>query len=1147
MADHEIRLDIEAKKKGQGLEQTAQEGKQLDAAIRDLRAELERSERSFENAKSLAITLKTEYKSLKASGEGTKDMFMALSRQISQAEERELSAITATRKLVAEIKSTGDESIATSDDLADLNKRLQESEGYITGVGGKAALQAQKMDELRSATDRTGDELKELGSKADDANSSLRRVGDGLDDAGHSLDNIEKKVGTAAYAMGSILADGLRDAAQAAIEFGKESYESFRAFDDEARRTFAQTPGMSADMRDNLVGDAKVMAAQIGRLPEEVLPALRKALNLGISEDNLLSSIETASMAARIGGESLIDTMVLGQSVVNAYGGELYNLTDTYDYLNYITQSSGLEFADLNGNMNQIISAAAEAGVGLDSVAGAMITMNRQGDDAAEIGGLLSNVLTQISIEGTALGMAFEQAAGVGFRAFTAGGGTLSEGLAILQEHAEATGQDLLNMVGGSSPFYRDVQAARGVLELTGKHAADLAENTRQAAAATGSLAAAATEFEGGAALTYDRAAASIGNLKLATGQWIAQLADGINLIENTNAVASLLSGTLDQQIGKQTDDIVQQARATGEYAEALKKLVNASEGGGAFDFGLDNQIQTEIDTILRDMAATSTSYEDFVASIGQSNATLFTRFGQDIGVFGAANDQVNLSKLYIEERQRGVINYYQALADADYWQSEVTGSAIKAGNAVQQFYANQAAGLYQQKEALEVLEVLDGDTVTVQIEGEMKDIRFRNVNAPEIEHLDAAAMPWAYEAMAKTQKYFDDHPLDLQGQMSRESYGRIIAAVPEIERDLVASGLALPLPASLSEDPETFAELEKLTQRAAAAGVGMFEDQALAARVLNGEMVDLGVYYEELAVHQEKLTGYFSEATGPVTTLFEAYQALADAPAWGIDEAKNAVVEGNTAIVESYQTTAYEIYLAQNGVTEGTIAMGTAMGIFTEQEGLARLEFANTQTAIEELIIAQDEFHLSDQELIAATQLLIDGLAATPAAAADAVKGLETLRVGAAGARDAVGALASGLDALNGRRTSSEHTHTVTTVKRTVEEKESDKGGGTDKPPSGGGVPQYSGGNMWPGTAYLVGDTPSGRPTPYSEIIVPQQPMVNLGAQNSQGLLNNKAQGSIQIVNHFYMNAEGADLDRLFAVQTSSLTQAAASIGMPV
>lgn len=1140
MADHEIRLDIEAKKKGQGLEQTAQEAKQLETSIRDLRAELERSERSFENAKSLAITLKTEYKALKASGEGTKDMFMALSRQISQAEERELSAITATRKLVAEIKSTGDESIATSDDLADLNKRLQESEGYITGVGGKAALQAQKMDELRSATDRTGDELKELGTKADDTNSSLRRVGDGLDDAGHSLDNIEKKVGTAAYAMGSILADGLRDAAQAAIEFGKESYESFRAFDDEARRTFAQTPGMSADMRDNLVGDAKVMAAQIGRLPEEVLPALRKALNLGISEDNLLSSIETASMAARIGDESLIDTMVLGQSVVNAYGGELYNLSDTYDYLNYITQSSGLEFADLNGNMNQIISAAAEAGVGLDSVAGAMITMNRQGDDAAEIGGLLSNVLTQISIEGTALGMAFEQAAGVGFRAFTAGGGTLSEGLAILQEHAEATGQDLLNMVGGSSPFYRDVQAARGVLELTGKHAADLAENTRQAAAATGSLVEAAKEFEGGPALAYDKAAASMGNLKLATGEWLAQLAESMNLIENTNAVAQLLSGTLEHQVDKQTQSIVEQARATGDYEAALQQLANGFNAGGAAGqvFNLTEGIEADTETLIREMARVSSSYEDFQARLAAANVNVFANKAN-------LNDfSFNTAQLFDSEKTAATVDYYKALAEANHWQSEVAGSAIQAGNAVQQFYANQAAGLHQQKEALEVLEVLDGDTVTVQIEGEMKDIRFRNVNAPEIEHLDAAAMPWAYEAMAKTQKYFDDNPLDLQGQMSRESYGRIIAAVPEIERDLVASGLALPLPVSLSEDPETFAELEELTKRAAAAGVGMFEDQALAARVLNGEMVDLGVYYEELAVHQEKLTGYFSEATGPVTTLFEAYQALADAPAWGIDEAKNAVVEGNSAIVESYQTTAYEIYLAQNGVTEGTIAMGVAMGVFTEQEGLARLEFANTQTAIEELIIAQDEYHLSDQELIAATQLLISGMAATPAAAADAVKGLETLRVGAAGARDAVGALASGLDAINGRRTSSEHTHTVTTINRTVEQKESDKDGGTDKPPNGG-IPQYSGGNMWPGTAYLVGDTPGGRPTPYSEIIVPQQPMVNLGAQNSQGLLNNKAQGSIQIVNHFYMNAEGADLDRLFATQQAAVTDAAASIGM--
>ena len=42
----------------------------------------------------------------------------------------------------------------------------------------------------------------------------------------------------------------------------------------------------------------------------------------------------------------------------------------------------------------------------------------------------------------------------------------------------------------------------------------------------------------------------------------------------------------------------------------------------------------------------------------------------------------------------------------------------------------------------------------------------------------------------------------------------------------------------------------------------------------------------------------------------------------------------------------------------------------------------------------------------------------------------------------------------------------------------------------------------MWPGQAYLVGDTASGHTTPYSEIIVPQQPMFNLGVQGSKDLL---------------------------------------------
>jgi hypothetical protein len=90
------------------------------------------------------------------------------------------------------------------------------------------------------------------------------------------------------------------------------------------------------------------------------------------------------------------------------------------------------------------------------------------------------------------------------------------------------------------------------------------------------------------------------------------------------------------------------------------------------------------------------------------------------------------------------------------------------------------------------------------------------------------------------------------------------------------------------------------------------------------------------------------------------------------------------------------------------------------------------------------------------------------------------------------------------------------------------------------------TGGRLSANTAYIVGDAPGGRFTPYTEVFVPDQSGYLLNAQQAAGVLEGgRSQGGIQIINHFYMNAEGADLDRLFATQQAAVTDAAASIGM--
>jgi len=457
----------------------------LERSIKDIGMELTHAEDAWQDANKHTIALKKEFKELRQESGTTKQELAEMSQKIRESEDAEQKAINATRILSKEYDEFGGHTARTEQRLGDLNRKLDRAEGYLNGLT-PATKRASK--DMQGLTKQTG--------KVADALSLLTKLG----------------VGAAIASMMGVAKDAI-------VDFVKDSTKAYQDFDDNTRRVFAQAPQLSGKMRETIASDAKIMAVELGRLPEETLPALRKALNLGVSETGLMGSISDASRIARVESADLIETLVLGESVVNAYGREVTNVGDVYDRLTFITQNSNLELNDLNQGMNGIISAAAEAGVGLDEVSAAIITMNRQGDDFGEIGDLLSNVLTQLTIEGSALGMAFKESAGVGFVEFKQAGGSLIEGLQVMQTHSEETGVSLLNMVGGSSSFFRDVQAARGVVELTGRHLDEMAHISEGAANALGLTAKSSEEFAGSLQFANDQAEASTAVLKLQIGE----------------------------------------------------------------------------------------------------------------------------------------------------------------------------------------------------------------------------------------------------------------------------------------------------------------------------------------------------------------------------------------------------------------------------------------------------------------------------------------------------------------------------------------------------------------------------------------------------------------------------------------------------
>lgn len=93
------------------------------------------------------------------------------------------------------------------------------------------------------------------------------------------------------------------------------------------------------------------------------------------------------------------------------------------------------------------------------------------------------------------------------------------------------------------------------------------------------------------------------------------------------------------------------------------------------------------------------------------------------------------------------------------------------------------------------VVEVIDGDTVTVRIDGTPHDVRLLGINAPERDEC------WGPEARAYLARMISDHELLLvQGEEDTDQFGRILryifleepSGTEFVNADLVASGHAL-------------------------------------------------------------------------------------------------------------------------------------------------------------------------------------------------------------------------------------------------------------------------------------------------------------------------------------------------------------------
>jgi len=634
MADRDLRINAIVKASGVGdVAKLRQEMQRLETTTEELKRAVQRSEREFEEARATSVSLKTAYINLRDSGEGTQAMFRDLSKQIEKAQNEELEAVQTTKRLIAEFKELDGETGELSAEFRDLDNRLQKSEGIITGVthevrtmgtgfnrlSGDLTEAGTKIDKVGDEARRTADNVEKLGKDGRRAADGIDRMGDESRRAADGIDKLGKS-GARFSAIGNIIADAVQDAARAVVEFAKESVQAFYDFERSSREIFTLIPEASGDMREQLTKDALALGTELGRLPDEILPSIYNALSAGVPQDNVIETVRIASEAARAGVADLDSTIKLGLGVLNAQVGGVSDLSDVYDQLFFIVKRGVITLPELNTVMSQVTSIAGEAGVTMQDISAAMIVMTRQGDTAAEAAELLSIMLTQLSTAGTTLATVFEEAAGKSFRQFAAEGGTLAEAMELLQGHADDTGQALGDILGGGSPFFRDTQAARGALELTGRHLEDLVKFSEEAEDQLGASAEAAAEMGEAAELGALQGKAAFEEFKIALGEASAEIAGP--LIGNATEFLKLWSGNRASQVSNLTSQVVEQAKATGDYETAVNKLGTALDetyttiGRAVVDDKTQQDLQNSLNDIYVSMARASGSAEEFQGAL---------------------------------------------------------------------------------------------------------------------------------------------------------------------------------------------------------------------------------------------------------------------------------------------------------------------------------------------------------------------------------------------------------------------------------------------------------------------------------------------------------------------------------------------------
>lgn len=341
-----------------------------------------------------------------------------------------------------------------------------------------------------------------VGKKFNDLGAEMKQTGD----------NINKAV--AGIAIGATAAAG-------------KSLLAFREFETGMNEVFTLLPGTSQETFDQINKDVLKLSKSIGKLPEDVIPALYDSLSAGVPPDNVFAFLETANKLA-VGGATELGIAVDGlTTVVNAFGSDVISVGEASDIIFTAVKGGKTTVEQLSKAMFNVAPIAASMGIEFGNVTAAVATLTASGTPTSVAMTQIRAALSELAKPTTKISQLFMELTGQSFEEFIASGGDLKKGFDIIAKGAKDNGKPLAEYVGS-------VEALGAIQTLTGKGADKFASELVAAANAVGATDAAFEQGSQGIGLVLEKLKASFQVLQIEIGQKLAPIL--ISAIDNIQA-----------------------------------------------------------------------------------------------------------------------------------------------------------------------------------------------------------------------------------------------------------------------------------------------------------------------------------------------------------------------------------------------------------------------------------------------------------------------------------------------------------------------------------------------------------------------------------------------------------------------------------